>query len=46
MGHALGTICFRVRLTYRAFSDEVHTDEAFMVGLDGMEHIGEYSNET
>jgi hypothetical protein len=46
MGHALGTICFRVRLTYRAFSDEVHTDEAFMVSLDGMEHIGEYSSET
>ncbi|HEX3893172.1 MAG TPA: hypothetical protein VHW46_11425 [Terracidiphilus sp.] len=46
MGHALGTICFRVRLTYRAFTDEVHTDEAFMASLDGMEHIGEYSSET
>lgn len=46
MGHALGTVCFRVRLTYRAFGEELHTDEAFMVGLDGMEHIGEYSSET
>lgn len=46
MGHALGEICFRVKLTYRAFSDEVHTDEAFMVGTDGMEHMGEYSSET
>jgi hypothetical protein len=46
MGHAMGTICFRVRLTYQAFGDEVHTDEAFSVGLDGMESIGEYSSET
>jgi hypothetical protein len=46
MGHALRTICFRVRFSYRAFAKEVHTDEAFMVGLDGMEHIGEYSSET
>jgi hypothetical protein len=46
MGHAMGTICFRVKLTYRAFADEVHTDDAYAVGLDGMESIGEYSSET
>jgi len=46
MGQAMGTICFRVRLTYQAFGDEVHTDEAYSVGLDGMESIGEYSSET
>ena len=42
----MGAICFRVRLTYRAFGDEVHTDEAYMVHPDGMEAIGEYSSET
>jgi hypothetical protein len=46
MGQALGAICFRVRLTYRAFADEVHTDDAWLVRPDGMEAIGEYSSET
>jgi hypothetical protein len=46
MGGAMGAICFRVRLTYRAFADEVHTDDAYMVRPDGMEAIGEYSSET
>jgi hypothetical protein len=46
MGAAMGAICFRVRLTYRAFADEVHTDDAYLVRSDGMETIGEYSSET
>lgn len=46
MGNAQAAICFRVKLTYRAFGDEVHTDEAWMVSPDGMESIGKYSSET
>lgn len=46
MGHAKGTICFRVKLTYQAFGKEMHTDEAWSVGLDGMQSIAEYSSET
>jgi hypothetical protein len=46
MGQAIGAICFRVRLTYRAFGEEVHTDDAYFVRPDGMEAIGEYSSET
>jgi len=46
MGRAVGAICFRVKLTYRAFGEEVHTDDAFLVRPDGMEAIGEYGSET
>jgi hypothetical protein len=46
MGGALGAICFRLKLTYRAFGEEVHTDDAYMVRPEGMEAIGEYSSET
>lgn len=46
MGKAEGTICFRVKLTYKALGAEVHTDEAWSVGLDGMQSIAEYSSET
>ncbi len=46
MGHAKATICFRVKLTYHALGQEVHTDEAWSVGLDGMQSIAEYSSET
>lgn len=46
MGIAVGTICFRVKLTYRAFDKEAYTDEAYMVRDNGMEAIGEYSSET
>jgi hypothetical protein len=46
MGGAMGAICFRVKLTYRAFGEEVHTDDAYLVRPDGMEAIGEYSSET
>lgn len=46
MGAAMGAICFRVKLTYRAFGKEVHTDDAYLVRPDGMEAMGEYSDET
>lgn len=46
MREANGAICFRVRMTYRAFADEVHTDEAWMVRPEAMESIAEYSSET
>lgn len=46
MGHAEGTVCFRVKLTYQALGGEVYTDEAWSVGLGGMRSIAEYSNET
>jgi hypothetical protein len=46
MGHGGGTVCFRVKLTYQALAREVHTDEAWSVGLGGMRSIAEYSSET
>lgn len=46
MGHGEGTVCFRVKLTYQALAREVHTDEAWSVGLGGMRSIAEYSSET
>jgi hypothetical protein len=46
MGHAEGTVCFRVKLTYKALGGEVYTDEAWSVGLGGMRSIAEYSSET
>jgi hypothetical protein len=46
MREAKGAICFRVRMTYRAFTDEVHTDQAYMIRPQAMESIGEYSSET
>jgi hypothetical protein len=46
MLNGTGTICFRVRLTYRAFADEAHTDIGYSVEPQGMMHIQGYSSET
>jgi len=46
MAKAHGAIIFRVRMQYRAFADEFHTDEAFLVRPKEMESLSEYGSAT
>jgi hypothetical protein len=46
MANAEGAICFRIRMRYRAFGEDVYTDEAFMARPSEMESISEYTSAT
>jgi hypothetical protein len=46
MINAKGAIIFRVRMNYRAFADDVHTDQAYLVRPDAMENISKYTSAT
>jgi len=41
-----GTIFFRVRLNYKAFDKDVHTDEAYIVRAESMDTIAESASAT
>ncbi len=46
MRGAEGAICFRVKMNYLAFTEEVHTDQAYIVRPDFMDSIAEYTDAT
>jgi len=46
MANAEAAICFRIRMRYSAFGEDVHTDEAFMARPGEMESIAEYTSAT
>jgi len=46
MANAAGAICFRIKMNYKAFSEDVYTDEAYMMFPGEMEYIAEYTSAT
>jgi hypothetical protein len=46
LAKAKGTIIFRARMLYKAFGEDAHTDEAYIVRRETMDAIAEYSSAT
>ena len=46
MQKAQGTVCFRMRINYISFGEEVHTDEGYVMRPDAMDTMAQYASAT